>query len=129
MDSGGGISHFSSLVIAEYAATGEYANNVESLRMAYRLRRDALLSSLAEHLEGRATWQVPRGGYFVWLSVTTSVAELMKAAADEGVGFMPGSAFSLSPPPSPSIRLSFSRYSPSALSEAGRRLGNAFRRL
>ncbi len=129
LDSGGGISHFPSLLIAEFAQTGEYARNVEHLRDAYRARRDALLGALAEHLQDRASWQTPHGGYFAWLTLPggTSVADLMKAAVAEGTAFMPGSAFYLQQPPTPAIRLSFSRYASDQLVEAAARLGRAFR--
>ena len=59
--SGGCVSHFSSLVVAEFGITGEYAQHVEYLRRAYTERRDALLAALSQHLDGRATWSRPAG--------------------------------------------------------------------
>lgn len=128
LDSGGGISHFSSLVIAEFAATGDYERNVEALCVAYRQRRDALLATLTERAGGRARWQVPHGGYFVWIALPdgTSVERLGQAALREGTSFMPASAFYLDKAEASSaIRLSFSRYSPAELVEAATRLSKA----
>ncbi|HEY9289118.1 MAG TPA: PLP-dependent aminotransferase family protein [Candidatus Dormibacteraeota bacterium] len=128
LDSGGGISHFSSLVIAEFAATGEYERNVETLRNAYRQRREALLATLTEKLGDRAGWQTPHGGYFVWITLPdgTSIERLGQAALREGTSFMPASAFYLDKAAAPSaIRLSFSRYSPDELIEAATRLAKA----
>ncbi|TMC38282.1 MAG: PLP-dependent aminotransferase family protein [Chloroflexi bacterium] len=131
LDSGGAISHFSSLVVAEFARTGEYSRNVERLRAAYRQRRDALLAALSEHLKGLASWGRPAGGYFVWLTLleSQSLTGFPGAAEAEGTAFMPGTAFY--PEASSgvdSLRLSFSRYPPEALAEGARRLGNALRR-
>lgn len=128
LDSGGGISHFSSLVIAEFAATGEYEKNVGALRNAYRDRRDALLETMTEKLTRRASWQFPHGGYFVWAALAdgTSVEHLGRAALREGTSFMPASAFYLDKSAaSCAIRLSFSRYSPAELVEAATRLARA----
>jgi DNA-binding transcriptional MocR family regulator len=127
IDSGGGISHFSSLVVAEFARSGEYARNVDRLRDAYRERRNALLASLSGHLESGASWQTPAGGYFAWLTVRSGppTSELVGLAETNGVSFMPGGVFYLGgAPESRTIRLSFSRYSPEALHEAGRRLAS-----
>lgn len=128
LDSGGGISHFSSLVVAEFAASGEYARHVDRLRAAYRERCDALLGALSTHLQGDASWHRPGGGYFVWLTLTspTPVAALVEAAEAEGMSFMPGEVFSLGDSTGiQSMRLSFSRYPPDLLAEAIRRLANA----
>jgi 2-aminoadipate transaminase len=129
-DSGGAVSHFASLVVAEFAATGEYAKNVDRLRAAYRARRDALLASLSEHLGKAAHWQRPAGGYFAWLTLgePTPMAELLGAAEAAGTSFLPGATFYLArDTETRSIRLSFSRYPPDVLAEAARRLGNAIR--
>ncbi|HYM97612.1 MAG TPA: PLP-dependent aminotransferase family protein [Candidatus Sulfotelmatobacter sp.] len=128
LDSGGGISHFSSLVVAEFANSGDYARNVSRLREAYRERRDALITALAEHLENRASWLRPAGGYFVWLTFPPGhdTTAILSAAEAEGMSFMPGASFSLKSVDSrQSLRLAFSRYPPDALAEAARRLKRA----
>lgn len=131
LDSGGGISHFASLVVAAYAATGEYAANVERLRAAYRERRDALLEALAEEMPPGTAWTHPAGGYFVWVTLPEDrdARALRVAAEAEGMSYVPGDAFELRPGMgSASLRLAFSRYPPDRLREAARRLGRAVRR-
>jgi DNA-binding transcriptional MocR family regulator len=126
LDSGGGISHFSSLVVAEFAATGEYARNVERLRTAYTERREALLTSLSQHLEGRATWLRPSGGYFVWVTLRSGrdASALLPRAEANGTSYLPGSTFYLEKGDGlRSLRLAFSRYRPEELVDAVRRLG------
>lgn len=125
LDSGGGISHFTSLMVAEFAATGEYARNVERLRTAYTERRDALLSALSQHLDGRATWLHPSGGYFIWLTLPSGrdASALLPQAEAYGTSFLPGSTFYLEAGAGlRSLRLAFSRYRREELVEAVRRL-------
>jgi 2-aminoadipate transaminase len=126
--SGGGISHFSSLLVAEFAATGEYARNVDQLRKAYAERRDALLSALSQQLGTRASWLRPAGGYFLWLTLLDGrdSSALLPLAKAEGMSYMPGRKFFVgSRKGDASIRLAFSRYRPDELAEAVWRLGRA----
>jgi DNA-binding transcriptional MocR family regulator len=125
LDSGGGTTHFSALVLAEYAASGDYAAQVERLKDAYRSRRDALLAGLDAHMPKNTTWTRPSGGYFVWVDLPpgTNVLELTDAARANGVGFVPAGAFFLDPDTAPpSLRLSFAMYAPADLTEAATRL-------
>jgi 2-aminoadipate transaminase len=128
LDSGGGISHFSSLLVAEFMTGGDYARNVERLRDAYRLRRDALIAALTEHLEDRATWLHPAGGYFVWLTLPSGqdAAASLPAAEREGTSYMRGTTFYLGDAEGrANLRLAFSRYPPDRLVEAAARLARA----
>jgi DNA-binding transcriptional MocR family regulator len=127
LDSGGGVSHFSSLVIAEFARSGDYSANVARLRAAYRERRDALLDALGESSRPALDWRRPGGGYFAWVALPagTDARVLLRKAEAAGVGFMTGPSFYAGPIPSAAtgrIRLAFTRYGPEALIEAGRRL-------
>ena len=126
--SGGCVSHFSSLVVAEFGITGEYAQHVEYLRRAYTERRDALVAALSQHLDGRATWSRPAGGYFVWLTHQNArdSEALLPLALAEGASYMPGTTFFVgSRGGDRSLRLAFSRYPPQELGEAIRRLACA----
>lgn len=128
--SGGGISHFSSLVVAEFAAMGGYAANVDHLRRAYRKRRDALLAALSERFGSQASWLHPAGGYFVWVTLREGcdADALLPLAQAQGTSFMPGSRFSVEAGigRERSLRLAFSRYGPNELGEAVARLARAF---
>ena len=128
LDSGGSPSHFSALVLAEYAAAGDYARGVERYRAAYRERRDALLASLAAQL-GATRWDTPKGGYFVWVPLPDGItADALAGTAERcGTGFVPASVFYVHPERAPeAIRLSFARYPPELLEEAAARLAAAF---
>ena len=130
LDSGGGVSHFTSLLVAEFARSGDYATNVEGLRSAYRERRDALLAALSVCLDGRVSWRRPDGGYFVWLTLAPGEDSeaLLARAESAGTSFMTGRTFYVAPSPvdgGRSLRLAFTRYAPELLAEAARRLASA----
>jgi DNA-binding transcriptional MocR family regulator len=144
LDSGGGISHFAALAVAEFARSGEFAANVARLRDALRERRDALVDGLAAAMPDGTTWLTPRGGYFVWVTLPPgrSARALLPIAEAAGTSFVPGSAFHVRTrgegegdpavtgaaddgEAERSLRLSFSRFPPDRLREAARRLGRA----
>jgi len=126
LDSGGGISHFASLVVAECGRSGIYGTNVERLCGAYRDRRDALVASLKRVLGPAASFIQPAGGYFVWVTLRGIDARALLATAEAlGTSFVPGEVFHLAQGSMTSLRLAFSRYAPAALAEAAERLGHA----
>lgn len=128
LDSGGGTSHFAATVLAEYAAAGDYARQVERLRAAYRERRDRLLRSLADHMPEAVSWSRPAGGYFVWLQLAEGISaeKLLPIARAGGIGFLPAHEFFMDRRESPeALRLAFSMYPPAMLDEAGVRLASS----
>jgi 2-aminoadipate transaminase len=130
LESGGGISHFASLVVAEFAATGEYDATVTHLREVYAARRDALTLALLAEMSDVADWVAPDGGYFVWVTLRTptDIGALHAAAERHGTSFVPGNVFYADGSGGrASLRLAFSRYPPEVLAEGVRRLASAVR--
>ncbi len=130
LDSGGGTAHFAGTVLAEYAAVGDYAAQVERFQNAYRAQRDALLASLEANMPDGATWTRPGGGFFTWLDLPPGVraSAVGEAATANGIGFIPASPFYVDRTTAPeSLRLAFSMYPPEDLNEAGARLAAAIR--
>jgi DNA-binding transcriptional MocR family regulator len=107
--------------VFEFLRRGLFEPNLERVRGLLRERRDAMLEALERELAGRARWNKPEGGYFLWLGLPDSVdaAELLVRAGDAGVSFVPGADFG--GPPS-SARLAFSFVSPEEIDEGVRRL-------
>lgn len=131
IDSGGGVNHFTSLVVAQFALSGEYAAQVARYRAIYRARRDALLGGLRAHLQPGCGWQEPAGGYFVWVTLPEGVdaRELLSHAEAAGVAFLPGARFHSDGRGANALRLSFCLYPEAELAEGARRLGVALREL
>lgn len=126
LDSGGGISHFACLVVAECGRSGDYAAHVERLRTTYRARRDALVAAVRRALGPQGSCLQPAGGYFLWITLREASARALLPGAEAlGTSFVPGESFFLNPGGTKNLRLSFARYDAATLTEAAARLGEA----
>jgi 2-aminoadipate transaminase len=116
-------------IVYELCRSGGLAENVHMVRHSLRERRDALVSALAERIP-EAQFVVPGGGYFLWLTLSDDVdcAQLVAAAKDEGVSFIPGVDFLLEGGRS-SLRLSFASVPAERIPEGIDRLGRALDRI
>lgn len=77
----------------------------------YRTKRDAFAGELDRRLGKFATWQVPPGGLFFWLTLKEprDTRALLPVAIDRGLAFMPGEPFfAVEDHSYSSIRLNFS---------------------
>jgi 2-aminoadipate transaminase len=107
--------------VFEFLRRGLFEPNLERVRGLLRARRDAMLEALERELAGRARWNRPDGGYFLWLELPESVdaSELLRTASEAGVTFVPGADFG---GPPASARLAFSFVAPAQIDEGVRRL-------
>lgn len=82
-------------IVFEYCARGHLETGIGRLRQAYGRRRDAMLEALDEHLSPFATWTRPRGGMFVWVTLSgdRDAGALLERAMARGVVFVPGTGF------------------------------------
>jgi len=129
LDSGGGISHFAAHVVAAFMELGLFDAHVEMLRAAYRARRDLFCAALARHLPDGCQWQVPGGGFFVWVRLPEGVdaAALLPQAEAAGVSYVPGVRFCADGSGGSHIRLAFTLLSPAEMEEGAMRLGQVLR--
>jgi 2-aminoadipate transaminase len=107
--------------VYEFLRRGLFEPNLKRVRGLLGARRDAMLEALERELAGRARWNQPEGGYFLWLELPDGVdaAELLPRATEGGVTFVPGADFG---GPAASARLAFSFVSPAEIDEGVRRL-------
>jgi DNA-binding transcriptional MocR family regulator len=109
--------------VYEFVRRGAFEPNLERVRSLLRARRDAMLESLENELEGRATWSRPEGGYFLWLDLPVDSADLLVRAEAAGVTFVKGTDFFLPGGGGDrSARLAFSYASRDEIREGVRRL-------
>ena len=103
--------------------------HAERLRAAYRLRRDAMVEALAGTAGNLATWTVPDGGFFLWLSLPEGfdTAAMLPEAARNGVTYGPGAAFFHDGDGANRLRLSYSSAPPERIGEGVRRLAATIR--
>jgi DNA-binding transcriptional MocR family regulator len=129
LDSGGGINHFTAMIMAHFCTVGSFDAQLERLRAAYRERRDALTAALAEALPADVTVQFPGGGFFVWVELPEGgdAGELLARAEAQGVSYLPGGKFSIDGGGARALRLAYSLYEPDELRAGARSLGRAYR--
>lgn len=120
-------SAFSQLMTADLLSdTGWLADHVDRLCAQYRVRATALTDALDRHLGGRIDWRPPEGGMFCWARLhDVDTFNLLPAAVDQGVAFVPGRAFAVSDDLGEYLRLSFATLPPTELDEGVRRLAAA----
>ena len=114
----------------QWFGTEKYAAHLAELRDFYRVRRDAMQVALEEHFGDLASWQVPQGGLFFWLTLNNKLdtRTLLQPAMAQNVAFMPGEPFFVDPDDNPGhLRLNFSHVPPEKLGEGLRRLAAVIR--
>jgi DNA-binding transcriptional MocR family regulator len=84
---------------------------IAAARRHYRVKRDAMLKALSEHMPSGVTWSKPEGGLFVWVTLpegTSGSALLERAIKEAKVAFVPGKAFHHDGSGDNTFRLSYS---------------------
>jgi DNA-binding transcriptional MocR family regulator len=124
--SGGGPNHFAATIVAAGAETGELEAHIGTVRDQLRLRRNILLSVLAERLPAGFTVNRPSGGFFAWVALPGGVddEDLLASAERRGVSFAAGRRFGAS---ARGVRLCFASCGPERLSEGAARFAAACR--
>lgn len=102
-----------------------WVQHLQSLRALYRVRHDALASAIDTHLPFAHALPAT-GGFFSWIDLPgCDTTALLATALDEGVAFVPGSAFSIDGRPTSTLRLSHSFADLETFDEGLRRLAQA----
>jgi DNA-binding transcriptional MocR family regulator len=98
------------LVLRELRDPGRPAR-LAALAAVYRRKRDEFASALERQFTDVATWRIPPGGLFFWLTLARNIdtRRLLPEAIRRGVAFMPGEYFYPGPLESfGTLRLNFS---------------------
>ena len=122
LDSGGGLNPFSSSVIRSVIELGMQDRHLRTLKTVYNNRRLAMAEAVNEYLSDVVEFQMPRGGYYFWLKMSSKVDVKHLAEAARGVQFVPGFRFSSRGALAEYIRLSFSYYDEAQIREGVRRI-------
>lgn len=83
--------------------------HVPRIRQQYKTQCQAMLNALQTHMPESVKWNTPRGGMFLWLRLPKELdsAALLPKALENGVAYVPGSAFYAGVPEANTLRLSF----------------------
>jgi DNA-binding transcriptional MocR family regulator len=125
----GSTNGFASMVVGTFMKRGGLAAHIETLRSAYRARRDAMYDALAREMPDGVTWTRTEGGFFLWLTLPprTDVAKMNARAVEERIVTLSGTECFPDGRGAHNLRLSFSLQPPDRIAEGIRRLGRAIR--
>jgi 2-aminoadipate transaminase len=131
LKSDGGSCPLTQRIITEFLGAGRLPSHVERVQAAYRQNRDAMVAALRRELPD-ATFDVPHGGYYVWLTLPDGVDgdRLARAASECGVTVLAGSKFFAIadvPHPKNHLRIAYSHATPDEVDDGIRRLATAYR--
>ena len=118
-------SSFTMLVTERYLSGGRWRKNLQGLVDVYRSRRDAMLAALDEQFPDDATWTLPGGGFFVWVTLPGyfDTQAMLAAAVERRVAYVPGTAFHPDGRGRDKMRLAFCYPTEDDIVEGVRRLG------
>ncbi|OFD78514.1 MULTISPECIES: PLP-dependent aminotransferase family protein [Bacillus cereus group] len=87
-----GSSSLSQRVAAEWINKGFYEEHVANVRINLKERRKMMVQALHKYCTDIATWDIPSGGFFIWLKVVPSIPmkKLFSEALSKGVLLNPG---------------------------------------
>ncbi len=115
---------FSQMAVSAYLARHDWQGQVKQFQELYRERRDAMVDALEDLMPAACRWNVPDGGFYVWLTLPPGIdAKLMlPRAVTARVAYVPGTAFFADGFGSASMRLSYCYPTPERIREGVRRL-------
>src|SRR3954454_11424090 len=115
---------FSQLAVSAYLDNHDWQGQIKQFREMYRERRDAMVEALSDMMPPAARWNVPTGGFYVWLTLPPGLdaKAMLPRAVTARVAFVPGTAFFADGFGAQSMRLSFCYPTPERIREGVRRL-------
>ncbi|MGO3077009.1 aminotransferase-like domain-containing protein [Corynebacterium casei] len=118
-------SPLSQHIAAAYLREVDWQSVVASNVQMYKGRAQALDAALKEFMPEGCSWRTPQGGFFIWVDVPENIdtPSLLDEAMDEGILYIPGTAFFLDGRGRNSLRLAYSQVDEATLREGARRLG------
>lgn len=125
----GSTNGFASMVVGTFMKTGGLAAHIQTLRSAYRERRDAMYEALAREMPAGVTWTRTEGGFFLWMTIPSraDMTKFSARAAEERVVALAGTECFPDGRGTHNLRLAFSLQPPDRIAEGIRRLGRAIR--
>ena len=115
-------------IVDEFCASGALRPQIGKVRAFYRGKRATLLSSLAEHFTGRATWTDAAGGLFTFMTLAPEVdtASYVERAVANGVAYIPGTPFFVDGSGRNTMRLTFAKETDERMRVGVAKLANVF---
>jgi len=121
---------FNQRVVAEVIKDGFLERHVPTIRALYKRQRDTMLAALTREMAGLDVhWTRPVGGMFLWVRLPEgmSAQELLPAAVQRNVAFVPGAPFYATNADPRTLRLSYVTASSEQIDTAIAALADAIR--
>lgn len=121
---------FSQMAISSYLDKADWQGQIKQFREMYRERRDAMVGALSDMMPAGCSWNVPDGGFYVWMTTPLGVntKTMLPNAVKDRVAYVPGTAFFTDGFGSNSMRLSYCYPPPDKIREGVRRLAGVVER-
>lgn len=103
-------STFTQVLADQFLRKGKLKPYVERLRIAYARRMKIMNDSLQKKMPQEAKWIVPKGGFYIWISLPQHIdaLEILKESMSRGAIFVIGKTFDPMGVKNNCLRLSFS---------------------
>ena len=90
-----GSSSISQFVVNKWIKSGLYEDYLTQVREELKCRRDYMINILNTYFSDIATWNIPSGGFYIWLQIKTGIStrKLFQVALQEGILLNPGSVY------------------------------------
>jgi 2-aminoadipate transaminase len=127
--SGGGLNPVTSALTTAIIRMGWQHEYLEWLRATFARRSATMVAALREHMPEWVRYDIPSGGYFVWLRLPVGAdgAAIRSVAKEHGVDLRHGAQFSPTGGLGNYLRLSYAFYDDDEIVEGVSRLGAALR--
>ena len=116
---------FTQMAVSAYLTTHDWQGQIKQMREMYRERRDAMIAALHDFMPAACTWNVPDGGFFVWVDACrrgSTPRRCCPARSPPGWPTCPARPSSPTASARPSMRLSYCYPTPERIREGVRRL-------
>lgn len=124
-----GASSLSQYAAAEWISSGLYEKYIENLRDELKGRRDLTIKILHKYFYDIAEWNVPKGGFYIWLKlkVKIDVNKLFNLSWKQGILINPGCIYDFHK--NNNIRISYSYASNDEMQTGIKKLSEIVREL
>jgi 2-aminoadipate transaminase len=113
-------------ILLEFIRQGLLDKQIQENINFYRAKRDFMLQQMDRHFPREATWNRPRGGFFIFVELPKSMdaGELFERAVDKNVAFVCGQPFFVDGSGHNTFRLSYSQVGEEDMEAAIEVIGN-----
>ena len=123
-------SSLNQLITSEFLKTGYFEKHVETVKKAYKSKKDVMVSALEKYMPEGVTWTKPEGGLFLWLRLPKNMNadKMFYDAVKENVAYVIGSAFHADGSGKNTMRLNFSFPTEEQIKEGIKRLASTIKK-